>query len=80
MHVGRTESAEGRLTPGSANILIEPDDHYLCIVPEGRGKGPRLMLPFEGDEILSLILSKIILLAADDKITDETILEQFRCR
>jgi len=38
------------------------------------------MLPFEGDEILSLILSKIVLLAADDRITDETILRQIRRR
>jgi len=38
------------------------------------------MLPFEGDEILSVILSKIVMLAADDKITDETILHQIRRR
>ena len=43
-------------------------------------KAPRLMLPFDGDEILSVILSKIVMLAANDKITDETILHQIRRR
>jgi hypothetical protein len=57
---------------GSASILIEPDDRYLCIVPAaGR---TTVMLPF--DEVLTLILSKAHLLAADDKITDSTILSQ----
>ncbi|WP_406422033.1 DUF4132 domain-containing protein [Streptomyces sp. NBC_00842] len=62
---------------GSANILMEPDDAYLCIVPS-RGKGDaKVFLPFE-DERLSLILSKAFLLAADTKITDETILIQIK--
>jgi len=38
------------------------------------------MLPFDGDQVLSVILSKAVLLAADDKITDEAILQQFRRR
>ncbi|MFF4563149.1 DUF4132 domain-containing protein [Streptomyces sp. NPDC001435] len=62
---------------GSANILMEPDDAYLCIVPS-RGKGDgKVFLPFE-DERLSLILSKAFLLAADTKITDESILKQIK--
>ncbi|MFI0483470.1 DUF4132 domain-containing protein [Actinomadura sp. 9N215] len=62
---------------GSANILMEPDDSYLCIVQaRGRSKGT-LYLPFE-DERLSLILSKAFLLAADHKITDRTILHQIK--
>jgi Domain of unknown function (DUF4132) len=61
---------------GSANIQIEPDDRYLCIVPGGNGLAPKVMLPFEGDQVLSLILSKAVLLAADDKITDPTIRRQ----
>ena len=66
---------------GSANIQIEPDDRYLCIVPGGSGpRTSKVMLPFEGDQVLSVILSKAVLLAADDKITDETILQQFRHR
>jgi hypothetical protein len=63
---------------GSSNILMEPNDQYLCIVP-ARGKDKNLdnvFLPFEGDRGLSLILSKAFLLAADDKIEDTTILSQ----
>ncbi|WP_306210365.1 DUF4132 domain-containing protein [Actinoplanes sp. RD1] len=59
---------------GSGNILMEPHDAYLCIVPGGRGA--RVTLPFDDDERLSLILSKAFLLAADDTITDATILRQ----
>jgi hypothetical protein len=39
-------------------------------------EGGRLWLPFEGDRTLSIILSKAMLLAADDKITDPVILRQ----
>ncbi|QKG20644.1 DUF4132 domain-containing protein [Actinomadura verrucosospora] len=60
---------------GSANVLMEPDDAYLCIVPGARRSGGAVFLPFE-DERLSLILSKAFLLAADARITDETILRQ----
>ena len=38
------------------------------------------MLPFAGDEVLAIILSKVLLLAADDKITDATILMQMNRR
>jgi Domain of unknown function (DUF4132) len=64
---------------GSGNILMEPHDQYLCIVPnrsvsdDFKGK---VFLPFEGDGTLSIILSKAFLLAADWKITDPTILHQ----
>jgi len=63
---------------GSSNILMEPNDQYLCIVPQ-RGKDKNtegIFLPFEGDRGLSVVLSKAFLLAADEKITDETILSQ----
>lgn len=67
---------------GSSNILMEPNDQYLCIVPTRGvalgGKGERLFLPFEGDERLSVILSKALMLAADSKIKDATILSQIR--
>jgi hypothetical protein len=50
-----------------------PNDQYLCIVP-GRDSGPdprqKVFLPFEGDTMLSIILSKAFLLAEDDKISD----------
>ena len=63
---------------GSTNILMEPNDQYLCIVPD-RGKpasADPVFLPFEGDNGLSIILSKAFLLASDDTITDETINRQ----
>ncbi|MFE9443462.1 DUF4132 domain-containing protein [Streptomyces sp. NPDC006602] len=66
-----------RIHLGSANILMEPDDAYLCIVPSRRKGDGKVFLPFE-DERLSLILSKAFLLAADTRITDETILRQIK--
>ena len=59
---------------GSGNILMEPNDSYLCIV-EGKG-GADVVLPFEGDHMLSLILSKAFMLANDKKISDSTITSQ----
>ncbi|MBO9489788.1 DUF4132 domain-containing protein [Endozoicomonas sp. G2_1] len=63
---------------GSGNILIMPNDRYLCIVPS-RSKDKNLnnvFLPFEGDNGLSIVLSKAFLLAEDNKIKDPTILSQ----
>jgi hypothetical protein len=63
---------------GSTNILMEPNDQYLCIVPD-RSKpaiSSNVFLPFEGDTGLSIILSKAFLLAEDDKIEDGTIVSQ----
>lgn len=64
---------------GSGNILMAPNDQYLCIVP-GRGSmnksADSVFLPFEGDNTLSIILSKAFLLADDKKITDPTITSQ----
>jgi hypothetical protein len=67
---------------GSGNILMEPNDQYLCIVPDRRlsTRGERVFLPFEGDATLSIILSKALLLAADMKITDPTITRQIAGR
>jgi hypothetical protein len=63
---------------GSGNILMEPNDQYLCIVPDSRLKAEQddLFLPFEGDNTLSIILSKALLLAEDSKIKDPTITRQ----
>jgi len=71
---------EYKIHIGSTNILMEPNDQYLCIVPDRKkdAKGDKLFLPFEGDRGLSLVLSKAFLLAEDDKITDETILSQLK--
>jgi hypothetical protein len=66
---------------GSTNILMTPDDQYLCIVPgRSKSKADDIFLPFEGDNQLSLILSKAFLLAADEKIKDQSILTQIRRR
>ncbi|UBU10331.1 DUF4132 domain-containing protein [Nonomuraea gerenzanensis] len=62
---------------GSGNILMEPNDAYLCIVRSGGGD--QVFLPFEEDGgVLSLILSKAFLLAADTAITDPSIIRQIR--
>jgi hypothetical protein len=63
---------------GSGNILMEPNDQYLCIVPDQVRGGDRVWLPFEGDRTLAVILSKAFLLADDASITDKTILQQLR--
>ena len=65
---------------GSSNILMLPDDQYLCIVPDSRKKdaSDKLFIPFEGDNTLSVVLSKAMLLAEDDKITDSTITSQIK--
>ena len=64
---------------GSGNILMEPNDQYLCIVPKqvaSSKPGGKLFLPFEGDAVLSVVLSKALMLADDRKIKDETITRQ----
>ncbi|WP_225823741.1 DUF4132 domain-containing protein [Streptomyces naphthomycinicus] len=66
-----------RIHLGSANILMEPDDSYLCVVPARRPADGKVFLPFEDDR-LSLVLSKAFLLAADSRITDESILRQIK--
>ena len=57
---------------------MEPNDQYLCIVPDARSRAGQddLFLPFEGDRTLSIILSKALMLAADTKIKDPTITRQ----
>jgi hypothetical protein len=63
---------------GSGNILMMPNDQYLCIVPDRTARTPDVFLPFEGDETLAVILSKAFMLAQDEKITDPTITRQIR--
>jgi hypothetical protein len=65
-----------RIHLGSGNILMSPNDQYLCIVPSSAANKEAIYLPFEGDRTLELIISKAILLAADSKITDPVILKQ----
>lgn len=63
---------------GSGNILMTPNDQYLCIVPDRstHDGDERLFLPFEGDTILSVILSKALMLADDAAIKDPSIVSQ----
>lgn len=67
---------------GSSNILMEPNDQYLCIVPDrsrsNSSSNERFFLPFEGDNTLAVILSKAFLLAEDSKIKDQSILRQIK--
>jgi hypothetical protein len=70
-----------KINIGSGNILMEPNDQYLCIVPapsEAAKVSGKVWLPFDGDSLLTLVLSKAFLLADDDKITDRSILSQIR--
>ncbi|KAB8184607.1 DUF4132 domain-containing protein [Microbispora catharanthi] len=75
--VVRGELRTYKIHLGSGNILMEPNDAYLCVVP--RGSGDRVFLPFEEDGgMLSVIVSKAFLLAADTEIADPTIVRQIR--
>ena len=74
--VVRGELHEYRIHIGSANVLIEPGSRYLCIVQGSGDTAANLPLPFEGDRILGLVLSKALLLVNDRKIKDPTIARQ----
>lgn len=70
--------ANYRVHLGNAAIHIDPGN-YLCIVPDRAYKpAETLYLPFaeDGDRKVSEVISKIMLLLNDDKITDPTILRQ----
>lgn len=78
----RGERATYKIHLGSGNVLMEPGSRYLCIVAgrsvdlSGQKAPQRILLPFEGDGMLAIILSKAFLLAEDRKISDPTILRQ----
>ncbi|HUA83427.1 MAG TPA: DUF4132 domain-containing protein [Bryobacteraceae bacterium] len=76
--VVRGESHEYKIHLGSGNVLMEPGSRYLCIVRGGGDSAATVPLPFEGDSMLAIILSKAMLLAKDKAIKDETILRQIR--
>jgi hypothetical protein len=65
---------------GSSNILMAPNDKYLCIVPKQTAAidKEQVFLPFEGDGTLSIILSKALLLADDKNIRDASIVRQIQ--
>ncbi len=94
MKIGKVASFEGRylkiqgkyrtykIHMGSGNILMSPNDAYLCIVPDRskKSKAQTKFIPFEGDGMLSIILSKALLLVDEDKITDRSILSQIESK
>ena len=57
---------------------MEPGSRYLCIVQGAGESAAKVPLPFEGDSMLAIILSKAFLLANDKAIKDQTILRQIR--
>jgi Domain of unknown function (DUF4132) len=64
-----------RIHLGSGASQLAESGRHLCIMPKG-GEDDLDFLPSEGNPTLSLILSKAILLAQDDRIEDPTILSQ----
>jgi hypothetical protein len=91
LHV-RGKIREYKIHLGSGNVLMQPNDQYLCIVPDSAqarsnsnsgsnsGSSAEVFLPFEGDRTLAVVLSKAFLLADDDQITDHTITQQIGSR
>ena len=76
--VVRGSRATYRVHLNSGSIHVEPGG-YLCVVPAGFGGTAhrKLFLPFaDEDRMTSVILSKVLLLAEDEKITDPSILAQ----
>jgi hypothetical protein len=71
--------ASYRLHLGSAAIHVEPGA-YLCVVPARWGqKHEKLFLPFDAEDLkTSEVVSKVLLLAEDERIKDESILSQIR--
>ncbi len=82
--VVRGERRTYKIHLGSGNVLMEPNDQYLCIVANQaaatKTQTGKVFLPFEGDGMLSVILSKAFLLADDTNITDRTIRNQIGWR
>ncbi|QKW37416.1 DUF4132 domain-containing protein [Actinomadura sp. NAK00032] len=75
--VVRGELRTYKIHLGSAGVLMEPGNTRLSAEP-ARLPGPKgLFLPFE-DERLTQIIGLAALLAADHRITDETLLRQIR--
>jgi hypothetical protein len=63
---------------GSGIVHRQPGGS-LCIIPVHSQHRGRIFLPFaDNDPKAAEIISKVLLLAQDDKISDPTILEQLR--
>ncbi|MEX0173228.1 DUF4132 domain-containing protein [Streptomyces sp. LMG1-1-1.1] len=76
----RGEVRAYRIHLGSGSVLMEPSDTYLPVDADRAARdGGRVFLPFEEDGgMLSVILSKAVLLAADDRITDPVLAARIR--
>ena len=70
---------EYKIHLGSGNVLMSPNDRYLCIVQK-RGSGTKQteasICHSKATATLTMILSKAFLLAGDDKIKEPTIRQQ----
>ena len=63
---------------GSGSVHQQPGN-YLCIIPDPKVKNTNIYLPFvDKDMVSAIILSKVLLLANDETITDPVILSQLR--
>jgi hypothetical protein len=72
--VVRGDRATYKIHLGSGNVLREPGGDYLCLVPDARSRaGREVRVPFEGDDMLALILKKAFILADDQTLTDPLI-------
>ena len=69
---GARHTYEIHLGSGAASRRGRP----ICIVPKSMSAADKIWLPFEGDRTLSIIISKAVLLASDDVISDPVILGQ----
>ena len=69
-------AAELRVTARGVVSTWLIDGQPVRVVGANTTRG--VFFPFDGDDLLSVVLSKAALLAADDRITDESILRQIR--
>lgn len=69
-----------RVHIGSTNILMEPNDEPVSLVPDKNFKSNngKAFLPFDNDAGLFMILNKAFLLSEDDQLTDPVIARQIR--
>ena len=85
MKVPAEERFEARLKLGSVylisgNVDQASEQAEAVLTQDPQNAGGHVHLPFDGDNMLSLILSKAFLLAHDDKIKDQSIVSQIKNR
>ena len=61
---------------GNAAVRIVGPNSHVCIVPGRADDAGQVPLPFAGDEVLALVLSKAHLLIDEDRIRDRDIVRQ----